>query len=67
MLAEDPEVRFNRATLLAAVGRHAEAVADFTASGDAPDSRRGRAMALRALGRDAEADGDLRACAAAQA
>jgi tetratricopeptide (TPR) repeat protein len=63
-LDDDPEVRFNRAALLAEAGRHEEAVADFTAAGDDPQARWGRALSLLELDRADEADADLRECAA---
>ncbi|MET0423484.1 MAG: tetratricopeptide repeat protein, partial [Actinoplanes sp.] len=65
VLDDDPEVRFNRAALLAEAGRHEEAVADFTAVVDDPQARWGRALSLLELGRADEADADLRTCAAA--
>ncbi|GLW34290.1 tetratricopeptide repeat protein [Actinoplanes regularis] len=67
-LRDDPEMRFNRAVLLAEAGRHAEAVDDLTAAGgssDDPQIRWERARSLLALGDTRAADDDLRACAAA--
>ncbi|GAA0587113.1 hypothetical protein GCM10010172_85250 [Paractinoplanes ferrugineus] len=67
-LRDDPEMRFNRAVLRAAAGRHAEAVADLTVAGesvDDPQIRWERARSLLALGETAAADDDLRACAQA--
>ncbi|GIE91012.1 tetratricopeptide repeat protein [Actinoplanes regularis] len=67
-LLDDPEMRFNRAVLLAEAGRHAEAVDDLTAAGgssDDPQIRWERARSLLALGDTRAADDDLRACAAA--
>ncbi|MCU7723849.1 tetratricopeptide repeat protein [Actinoplanes sp. KI2] len=67
-LRDDPEMRFNRAVLLAEAGRHAEAVDDLTAAGESSDDvqiRWERARSLLALGDTIAADDDLRACAAA--